>query len=215
MELNSKNLKKLSTIVLSLKLWLSLNSKRKFQFFIYLILLIISSIAEVISLASVIPFLSVLSDPEKIFNLPLVNLIASRFYITSPENIRLPITLIFGFSVILCGIIRLLNLWFSFRIAASVGSDIRSEIFNKIIQRPYLESLNSGDAISIINAEVTRVIYNVIIPQLLLLSSIIISIFLASTLIIINFKATLSAAIIIFSFYYYSLKSIKKNITKK
>ncbi len=214
MKLNSKNLKKLSTFSLSLKLWMSLNNKRKFQFFIYLILLIISSIAEVISLASVIPFLSVLSEPERIFNLPLVNLIASKFYITSAENIRLPITLLFGFSVILCGIIRLLNLWFSYRIAASVGSDIRSEIFNNIIYRPYLENLNSGDAISIINAEVTRVIYGIIIPQLLLLSSIIIGIFLASTLIIINIKATLLAALIIFSFYYYSLSISKKTLRK-
>ena len=67
MESNSKNLKDLSTIVLSLELWMSLNRKRKIQFFGYLILLLISSLAEVISLASVIPFLSALSEPEKIF----------------------------------------------------------------------------------------------------------------------------------------------------
>ena len=70
MESNSKKLKDLSTINLSLKLWLSLNKKRKSQFFVYLILLLISSF-KVISLASVIPLLSVLSEPEKIFNLSL------------------------------------------------------------------------------------------------------------------------------------------------
>ena len=129
MEPNSKKLKDLSTTNLSLKLWLSLSKKRKFQFFVYLILLLINSLAEVISLASVIPLLSVLSEPEKIFNLSIVNSIASKFYITSAENIRLPITLGFGFIVILCGIIRLLNLWFSFRLAASVGHDLSLKIF--------------------------------------------------------------------------------------
>ena len=95
MESNNKKLKDLSTINLSLKLWLSLKKKRKFQFFVYLILLVISSFAEVVSLASVIPLLSVLSEPERIFNLSLVNSIASKFYISSAENIRLPITLVF------------------------------------------------------------------------------------------------------------------------
>ena len=214
MESNSKNLKKISTISLSLKLWLSLNEKRKFQFFVYLIFLLISSFAEVLSIASVIPFLSVLSDPEKIFNLPFVNSIASKFYITSPENIRIPMTLIFGIIVIICGIIRLFNLWFSYRIAASVGSDLSSEIFKKIIYRPYLEELNSGDAISLLNTEITRVVYGVIIPQLLLLSSFVICIFLITTLIIISVKATLISAFIIFSFYYYSL-NITKNTLRK
>ena len=214
MESNSKKLKDLSTINLSLKLWLGLNKKRKFQFFVYLILLVISSFAEVVSLASVIPLLSVLSEPEKIFNLSLVNSIASKFYITSAENIRLPITLVFGFIVILCGIIRLLNLWFSFRLAASVGHDLSSEIFNKIIKRPYLEHLNSGDSISIVNTEITSVVYGIIIPQLLLLSSLIISIFLCITLLVINFKATLISIILIFFFYYYSL-SISKNVLRK
>jgi ATP-binding cassette subfamily B protein len=214
MESDSKNLKKKSTISLSLKLWLSLNEKRKFQFFVYLIFLLISSFAEVLSIASVIPFLSALSDPEKIFNLPFVNSIASKFYITSPENIRIPMTLIFGIIVIICGIIRLFNLWFSYRIAASVGSDLSSEIFKKIIYRPYLEELNSGDAISLLNTEITRVVYGVIIPQLLLLSSFVICIFLITTLIIISVKATLISAFIIFSFYYYSL-NITKNTLRK
>ncbi len=214
MESNSKKLRDLSTIVLSLKLWMSLTKKRKYQFIVYLILSVISSFAEVISLASVIPLLSVLSEPEKIFNLSLVNSIASKFYITSAENIRLPITLAFGFIVILSGIMRLLNLWFSYRLAASVGSDLSSEIFKKIINRPYLEYLNSGDSISIVNTEITSVVYGIIIPQLLLLSSLIISVFLFITLIVINLKATIISTFIIFSFYYYSL-NISKDVLKK
>ena len=214
MEPNTKKLKDLSTISLSLKLWFSLNEKRKLQFFVYLIFILISSFAEVLSIASVVPFIAALSDPAKMFNLPLVNLISSTFNISSSENIRIPITLIFGTIVIICGIIRLLNLWFSYRIAASVGSDLSSEIFKKIIYRPYLEALNSGDAISLLNAEITRVVYGVIIPQLFLLSSFIICIFLVTTLIIINVKATIISALIIFSFYYYNL-SITKNTLRK
>ena len=122
--------------------------------------------------------------------------------------------MVFGFIVILCGIIRLLNLWFSYRLAASVGSDMSSEIFNKIINRPYLDHLNSGDSISIINTEITSVVYGIIIPQLILLSSFIISIFLFITLIIINLKATIYSALIVFSFYYYSLNLSKNELRK-
>lgn len=214
MSFREQNYKNLSIFNLSLIFWIRLNKKRKLQLLVFLILLLISSITEVVSIASVIPFISALSIPEKIYNIDSINTIATNLNINNANDIRLPITIAFCLIVILSGIIRLLNLWCSFRIAASIGSDISSEIFKKILYKPYLDFSNSGDYISTLNTEITRVINGIIIPQLILMSSSIICIFLFITLIIINFKATIISSLLIITFYYFSIIVSKNTLSK-
>ena len=214
MTFEKKYFSNFSSFKLSLKLWRRFNKKRRIQLFAFLAFSIISSLSEVISIASIIPFLSILVSPERIVSIPLLNYMSTNYLIFSPENIRLTITLIFGIIVIFCGLIRLITLWYTFRLAASIGSDISSEIFKNTITRPYLEYLNSSESISTLNIEVQRVIYGIIIPQLILLSSVTISFFLSITLILINFKATIISASLIIIFYYFSI-AFSRNIVRK
>ena len=214
MVLEKKDYSNLSSLKLSLQLWSRFNKKRRIQLFAFLVFSIFSSISEAISIASIIPFLSILATPEKIISMPLLKFMSTKFLIFSPDNIRLTITLIFGFIVIFCGLIRLISLWYTLRLAASVGSDISSEIFKNTINRPYLEYSNSSESISTLNNEVLRVIYGIIIPQLILVSSVIICFFLSITLILINFKATIISASLILVFYYFSI-AFSKNIVRK
>ena len=51
-------------------LWLNLTLKRKLQFIVILVLMIVGAFAEAVSLASLIPFISILVEPNKIINLP-------------------------------------------------------------------------------------------------------------------------------------------------
>ena len=52
---------------LILRLWRHIKTKRKVQIVWVIILMLFSSVAEVISISSVIPFLTALTNPEKIF----------------------------------------------------------------------------------------------------------------------------------------------------
>ena len=94
MVLEKKEFSNLSSFKLSLKLWSRFNKKRRLQLLAFLVFSIFSSISEAISIASIIPFLSVLATPEKIISIPLLNYMSINFLIFSPENIRLKITLI-------------------------------------------------------------------------------------------------------------------------
>ena len=49
-----------------IRLWGHLTKQRKIQFFLFLILTVIGSIVEVVSLGAIIPFLAALSNPEKV-----------------------------------------------------------------------------------------------------------------------------------------------------
>ena len=48
------------------RLWGHISSRRRAQLFFLLILIILASFAEVISLGAVVPFLGVLTDPERV-----------------------------------------------------------------------------------------------------------------------------------------------------
>ena len=49
------------------KLWKHLSKKRRTQFLLLLILMVLASIMEVVSIGAVVPFLSALTSPEIIF----------------------------------------------------------------------------------------------------------------------------------------------------
>ena len=200
---------------LLIKLWSHLNKKRKLELLFHLIFMIINSFAEVISLAAIIPFLSVLTNPDNIFNLKIVKIISYFFNINSPYELRLPLTLLFGFLVLLAGLIRIFNLWLTFKIGALVGNDLTTKVFKNTLYQPYLNHISSHTSASIssMTQEVSIVVYRIVIPQLQLLSSAIISIFLITTLLIINWKIACIAGSLM-TFFYIGTVNANKNSVK-
>ena len=173
---------------LLLKLWQHLSRKRHIQLSLLLLVMFTSSAAEVLSLAAVLPFLAVLANPEELWSQPIVQQWASRLMISSADDLLLPITIIFGLAALGAGAIRLLNLWLNSRLAAAIGSDLSCEAYRRTLYQPYSVHLsrNSSDLIATISTDIDRVIYNVLKPFLLLLSSGLISISLVAALVAIN-----------------------------
>ena len=60
------------------ELWNSIESKRKFQLFLLIFLMLISALVEVLSLGAVMPFLAVLISPEEAFQQPTVFFLANK-----------------------------------------------------------------------------------------------------------------------------------------
>ena len=57
-------MKRDSVIILLLRVWKLLSSKRKYQLLALFCLMMITAFAELVSLASIIPFLAILSNPD-------------------------------------------------------------------------------------------------------------------------------------------------------
>ena len=65
------------------ELWNSIESKRKFQLFFLIFLMLISALVEVISLGAIMPFLAVLISPEEAFQQPTIFFIANKLGLNS------------------------------------------------------------------------------------------------------------------------------------
>ncbi|NQW38980.1 MAG: hypothetical protein HQ469_07280 [Cyanobacteria bacterium] len=126
----------LSLRTLLRQLWTHLARRRRLQLGVLLLVMLASSVAEVLSLAAVLPFLAVLANPEGLWNQPLVQQWAPRLGIASAEALLLPITVAFAVAALAAGAIRLLNLWLNGRLAAAIGSDLSCEASRRTLYQP-------------------------------------------------------------------------------
>src|SRR2546425_5942640 len=90
------------------RLWKHLSKRRQHQFILLLGMMVVSAFAAVISIGAVLPFLSVLISPDKVFQRPIVASVAPTFGITSASELVLPLTVAFAFAALIAGGIRLL-----------------------------------------------------------------------------------------------------------
>lgn len=186
-------------IKLLIGLWGHFESKRRRQIGIVVILTILASFAEVISIAAIIPFLGVLVTPEKFIDNKWAGVIVETFNLSSQDQIILPITIIFIVVVILSGTIRLLLLRSLLQINMKLGADLAYKIFSNSLYQDYSFHVknNSSDIVSLIIEKTYQIVTHVIGPALVLFSNSIIFISILSILAYINPILTLFA----FSFF--------------
>ncbi len=176
------------------KLWPYLRLRRRIQFGLVLGLMLVSACLEVVSLGAVIPFIGILTEPEKVFNYSLVADNAHIVGANVPSDLVLPLTIVFCMLAIIAGGVRLLVLWFNTRLAFTTGAELSSEIYRRTLYQPYQTHIarNSGEVISGIVNKTSAVVHGVLYPLLLLISSFVIMGVILLTLIIVNPMAAMT-----------------------
>lgn len=161
------------TSALFSRLWRHISPRRRLQFTGLLVLMVLASLAEVISIGAVLPFLAVLTAPNKVLDNRLAQPFIQFLGITSIEQLLLSLTMLFGIAVILAAGMRLSLLWVSNQLSFAAGADLSNGIYRRTLYQPYSSHIarNSSEVISGITTKADGVIYNAIAPILTLLSS--------------------------------------------
>ena len=139
-----------SLVLLSQEIYSHIRKERKKQILLLVILMIFSAFAEVLNLTIIIPFLTLLSDHEKLWDIKLIKDFAEFFNINSTLNLITLVTIIFIFSILISSTIKLITLFFSNRLSAAIGSDLSCSAFEKIINQPYEKYLNENSSAVIV-----------------------------------------------------------------
>jgi ATP-binding cassette, subfamily B, bacterial PglK len=165
---------KRSTMKLTGLLWSHLGKKRQRQFYILLMLMFFSAFAELISLGAILPFLSVLISPEALFNEPLVQPLIIWLEISKPEQLMLPVTLLFSLAALFSGTVKLLTLYVSTRVSFASGADLGINIYRRTLFQPYSVHIerNSSEIINGIVTKTNMMINSVLVPVTMLINSI-------------------------------------------
>jgi len=178
-------------------LWHHLTKRRQKQFSLLLILMVIASLAEIISIGAVLPFLGVLTAPELVYQHALMQPVIQILALTEPRQLILPLTILFITATLLAGIIRLTLLYAMTILSYATGADLSINIYRRTLYQEYEVhvSRNSSEVINGIITKTGTVIGGVISPTLNIISSIILLIGIMGALFKINPTIALSASI--------------------
>tara|TARA_B110001450_G_scaffold218812_2_gene213484 strand:- start:5032 stop:6837 length:1806 start_codon:yes stop_codon:yes gene_type:complete len=155
------------------RLWHHLTQRRQRQFGLLMGLMLVSAVAEVVSLGAVLPFLGILVAPDIVFNHPFVADVALAWGVTSADQLVLPLTVAFSAAALIAGSIRILLLWVTTRFAFATGADLSIKVYRRTLYQPYWVHMtrNSSEVISGITNKVNGVVNGVVLPLLTLVSS--------------------------------------------
>lgn len=151
-----KNFSFQGTVSLLVSIWRSLSRRRKLQLGLLLLVMLASGVAELFSLATVLPFLMLLSDPAYLWKQPVVQALAGGMGFTDAHELVLPATIIFGVITLLTASVRLANRWLNGRLAAAIGSDLSCEAYRRTLYQPYEVHLQRNSA-NIISSATTHI----------------------------------------------------------
>ena len=155
------------------RLWHHISPRRRGQFGLLLVLMLLASFAEILSIGAVLPFLGVLTAPERVFEHAAAQPIIRALGLTMPAQLLLPLSIAFAVAALIAGAMRLLLLWASTRLSFATGADLSISIYRRTLYQPYAVhcARNSSEVINGISSKANGVIYNIIVPALTLISS--------------------------------------------
>ena len=106
------------------RLFHKVSTRRRRQLALAGLLMLVSSLAEIISLGAVVPFLAVLTEPEGIWTEGWVQGLASLLGWQSAAEMIGAICLLFALAALGAGGLRILMIWVNFNLANAIGSDL-------------------------------------------------------------------------------------------
>ena len=194
------------------KLWQHLTIKRRIQFLLLLVLMLLASIMEVVSIGAVVPFLGALTSPESIFKYKLIQPIIEILGITEANQLLLPLTTMFVIAALTAAAVRLTLLYALTKFSYAVGADLSINIYRRTLYQDYSVhiSRNSSEIINGIINKTNIVIGGILAPTMALISAMFIMIGIVTMVIIINPSvALISFSIVSFIYLIISLFSKK------
>ncbi|AVV48799.1 ABC transporter ATP-binding protein [Leptospira santarosai] len=155
-------------------LWSHFSDRRHKQLSLLVVLIIVTSFTEAFSIGAVLPFLSALTMPEKIFEMEYLKPMLFVLKISKPEELIFPTTILFIFASLVSGGMRLLLLWVSNRLSFAIGTDLSIQIYQRTLYQPYRVHLerNSSEVVVGILVKAKRMIGSIVLPIIQMISSI-------------------------------------------
>ena len=185
--------KRNSILSLLIRLNKNLSVLRRFQLKALFILMILTSIAEIISVGAIFPFLAAIISPDKFFLNQWIHPFNVYFNFRNPSQILLPLTIVFILATLISGFMRIILLWFQTYLSYAIGSDLSIEMYRRTLYQKYAVhvSRNSSEIISGISSKANSIVFFMVLPILTILSSSFLLLAILIVLFLIQPKVTL------------------------
>ena len=199
-----------------IKLYFLITPKQRKTFVILQLLVVFMSVFEVVGIASIVPFMALVSD---ILILEGDNILATIYRnsgIVSQQSFVFYVGLGVLFILTIGSILSMYTIWLLTLFGQRTGVSIGNRLFELYLNKPWLyhASENSASLTKQISAEANRVNNGIILPFMMLNSKIITAIFITFSLFIYNPLVALSVLFIFISLYWILFRIVRAILTK-
>jgi ABC-type multidrug transport system fused ATPase/permease subunit len=206
----------LSLIPLLQRLWPHITNRRRKQLAVISGLMLVSTVAELVSIGAVLPFLGVLAAPNKVLEQSWAQFLVINLGLTESEQLLFTLTLIFGLSVVFASVARLLLIWGQTRLSFAVGGDLSLDVYRRTLYQPYSvhSSRNSSQVIAGVINKVGNLGANTLLPIMNFFTATVILFSIMAFLIVVNPLISVAAFISLGSIYIVILLLTKNQLAK-
>jgi len=196
------------------KIFKLLDARERKRLYMLLIAMVVTALIEVVGIATIIPFLSLITNP----NLINTNQIINWFYVTLNFQSNNRFFIFVGFTVLLFLIISsitmLMTMWGITRFINMRQFTISKRLLSSYLYQPYVYFLNknTSELGKNILSEVDHFISGVILPLMNLLSRGVASIFIFTMLIVVEPLLALSVIIVLGGSYIFIYRRVKNKL---
>ena len=122
-------------VILSIFKNISIRKRRQIYFLI--LMMLISGIADLVSLGTLLPLLRSFTDPESLYKIPVFKSFLKILSIQNSANLVVIATVVFIFAAVFSSLIKLLTLYLSSMLSASIGSKLSTKAYWLTLNQPY------------------------------------------------------------------------------
>lgn len=181
------------------------------------ILFLVTALLQVAGIASIAPFITMVSNPEIILTNPILSKLYVIYDFQSTTQFMIAYAIGVVFLLLLGNGISSYTLWRLFKVSMDLGAYVQRVVYNNYLENDFtfFAMNNSSQLISKVTQEIPRMVYMVVQPFLILVSQLFIAILIVLGLLIVDIKIAFIATAIIGSIYLLIFKTIRKKVVSK
>lgn len=164
----------------------------RFKLALLIIILLLNGITDALPVLLVIPFITIIGDPEKVLGFPMAKEISNYFGINEPEALLLPSLVLFVSFVAINSLIKIFSINYTFFVKAAIANTISKASFKRILFSTYEYQICTNSSKILNNFNTCLGCSTAYIETFLsIIKDLIILIFISTTLLIVNKNLTL------------------------
>ncbi|MAM88786.1 ABC transporter ATP-binding protein [Allohahella sp. A8] len=175
---------------------------------------LVAAFFEVIGIASIGPFIAILSNPDIIRSNDILSAIYVQLGFESDLQFIMAAALGSLIMILLSNAVAAITMWLTFRFSVALGSSLQQKIYRNFLHKDYLfhKTGNYNKRIAVVSSQVPRFVYMLFQPFLVLTSQLFIATIILVGLLILNPLLALVAGSIIGGSYLLTYIFIRKKL---
>ncbi|NJN76038.1 MAG: ABC transporter ATP-binding protein, partial [Synechococcaceae cyanobacterium RL_1_2] len=171
------------------------SERRRVQLGWLVVLMVVSSLSEVISLGALPPFLSALGNPSALLASAHFALFVKLLAIETPQQLIQVLSLILITATLIAATVQTLTIYYQTKLAGHIATELSVKLYRNALAQPYSYHLtqDSSDLINTVVGDTRQLTREILIPLVIAVSNGLVTLAIVAGLFIINAKSTLIA----------------------